>query len=199
MNKTSPRNGFTLIELLVVISIIALLAGLAFPALQGAMEAAQKAQASTMCNQLSVACTMYNTEYGVWPVPSANDTGGIFGTSAAVGELCFSLNGCRNLDGSGSVNISGATVANSRGIQFMSFSKKDLKPGSTKEIISPYKKPSTANRTYYVTTDADYDGTISVPDTTSATGAKSTFVLGVGVWTAGDKDATPKKFLTSYK
>lgn len=203
MNKNPQRSGFTLIELLVVISIIALLAGLAFPALQGALEAAQKAQASTMCNQLAIACTMYNTEYGVWPAPSATDTSGKFDSSSKVGDLCYSLNGCRELGGtSTAVNIDSATVKNSRGIQFMSFNKKDLKPGSTREIISPYKKPSAANRIYKVFVDGDYDGVVTgIPDVSSSSGSASggSTSAGVAVWTYGDAGGTVSKMLTSYK
>lgn len=195
MNKTSQRSGFTLIELLVVISIIALLAGLAFPALQGAMEAAQKAQASTMCNQLGIACTLYNTEYGVWPTYNGN---GNFSTANNVGDLCYALNGFRNLDGTGSQTAI-TTVPNSRFIQFMSFNKKDLVAGSTRNIQSPYKKA--ANRQYWVMTDDNYDGQVTpVPDLSSTTTTpNATINSGVAVWAYGDKTGTGQKMLTNYK
>ncbi|NJK92863.1 MAG: type II secretion system protein [Blastochloris sp.] len=75
MTPCRRRRGFTLIELLVVITIIALLAGLAFPAISAALTAAKKAEASTMINQLRVALTAYQTEYGNWPLAlqGAND------------------------------------------------------------------------------------------------------------------------------
>lgn len=198
MIKTSRKGAFTLIELLVVISIIALLAGLAFPALTGAMEAAQKAKATTMCNQLSIAITLYNTEYGVWPTVGNNGTNGDFTTSSAVGDLCWALNGCRELDGSGSVSIT-SNSPNPRGIQFMSFNKNDLASGSKREIISPYKKPTVANRTYKIKTDADYDNVITSIPIPSANNASGTAVLGVAVWTYGDAAGTASKMLTSYK
>ncbi|PAW77636.1 MAG: hypothetical protein B9S32_10170 [Verrucomicrobia bacterium Tous-C9LFEB] len=197
MNKNPQRSGFTLIELLVVISIIALLAGLAFPALQGALEAAQKAQASTMCNQLSIACTLYNTEYGVWPTYSGS---GNFSTSQQVGELCYSLNGCRELGGSSTTQSQSSAVPNSRFIQFMSFNKKDLKGTSTREILSPYKKPTVDNRRYRVKTDDNYDGQVTdVPDPTSTGTGLTVMSVGVAVWTYGDAAGTGTKMLTSYK
>jgi prepilin-type N-terminal cleavage/methylation domain-containing protein len=61
------RSAFTLIELLVVISIIAILAGLAFPAVQGALGQGKKAQARNDVNQLAAAIKAYQLEYGKMP------------------------------------------------------------------------------------------------------------------------------------
>lgn len=194
MNKTSRRSGFTLIELLVVISIIALLAGLAFPALQGAMEAAQKAQASTMCNQMSIACTLYNTEYGVWPLVNSQATV----TGSGIGTLCYMLNGNRDIKGGSSTPSSNSACPNTRSIQFMSFNAKDVPASSGSVIQSPYKK---GDRNYRVAFDSDYDGQVTgVPDLSStSTSATTSINSGVAVWTWGDKTGTGQKMLTSYK
>jgi prepilin-type N-terminal cleavage/methylation domain-containing protein len=60
-------DAFTLIELLVVISIIAILAGLAFPAVQGALGQGKKAQARNDVNQFAAAIKAYQLEYGRLP------------------------------------------------------------------------------------------------------------------------------------
>jgi prepilin-type N-terminal cleavage/methylation domain-containing protein len=61
------RHGFTLIELLVVISIIAILASLAFPAVNGALDSARKARAKNDVVQIATAVVAYETEYGRLP------------------------------------------------------------------------------------------------------------------------------------
>lgn len=65
-------DAFTLIELLVVISIIAILASLAFPAVQGALDSGKKAQARNDLQQLVMAIKAYQLEYGKLPVKSGN-------------------------------------------------------------------------------------------------------------------------------
>ncbi len=60
--------GFTLIELLVVISIIAILAGLAFPVIGGLIDRARKVQAKNDIVQVVTAVNAFYTEYGVYPV-----------------------------------------------------------------------------------------------------------------------------------
>jgi len=70
MNTSShapERSAFTLIELLVVIAIIGILMSLLFPAVNGAILAARKAQASNDVSQIATAIIAYNTEYGQWP------------------------------------------------------------------------------------------------------------------------------------
>jgi prepilin-type N-terminal cleavage/methylation domain-containing protein len=60
-------SAFTLIELLVVIAIIAILAGLAFPALQGALQSGRKAEARNDIAQIAAAIKAYQLEYGRLP------------------------------------------------------------------------------------------------------------------------------------
>ncbi len=70
------RGGaFTLIELLVVIGIIAILAALLFPAVNGALDSAKRAKAKNDVVQLAVAVKAYQTEYGRSPVGTLNGAG----------------------------------------------------------------------------------------------------------------------------
>jgi prepilin-type N-terminal cleavage/methylation domain-containing protein len=76
MNPFRKLSGFTLIELLTVIAIIAILMGLLLPALNAAKNAARKAQAKNDETQFVTAVKSFYTDYGVYPVDSANLTSG---------------------------------------------------------------------------------------------------------------------------
>lgn len=69
----TERRAFTLMELLVVIAIIGILAGLLFPAVNGALDSARKAQAKNDVVQIATAVTAYETEYGKLPVSGNSD------------------------------------------------------------------------------------------------------------------------------
>lgn len=61
------KKGFTLIEIITVISIIIVLVGLLFPALNRAREQAKEQKARAMISSLEVAVNMYYTDLGQYP------------------------------------------------------------------------------------------------------------------------------------
>ncbi|MFY8216133.1 MAG: prepilin-type N-terminal cleavage/methylation domain-containing protein [Chthoniobacterales bacterium] len=67
MKTPSYHSAFTLIELLVVIAIIGILASLALPAVNGALDSARRTQAKNDVVQIATAITAYETEYGKLP------------------------------------------------------------------------------------------------------------------------------------
>lgn len=72
-----PRReaeAFTLIELLIVVAIIGILASLAFPAVNGALQSSKKAQARNDVHQLAAAVKNYQAEYGRLPSTQAGSS-----------------------------------------------------------------------------------------------------------------------------
>lgn len=61
------RSGFTLIELLVVIVIIAILVGLLFPAIRGAVDTAKEAKVVVELSQIDSALVQFKTRFGITP------------------------------------------------------------------------------------------------------------------------------------
>jgi Tfp pilus assembly protein PilE len=82
------RSGFTLIELLVIIGIIAVLIGLALPAIQMARAAAMHAQCMNRMKQLGVATQAYATQRG-GRLPALHSTGNLAGSSFHTALLPF--------------------------------------------------------------------------------------------------------------
>lgn len=63
------RKGFTLIEMLVVIAIIAILAGLMFPAITKAMDSARRSKAGAEVRAIATAVALFYNDHGYMPVP----------------------------------------------------------------------------------------------------------------------------------
>jgi prepilin-type N-terminal cleavage/methylation domain-containing protein len=146
MLRKSP--AFTLIELLIVIAIIAILAGLAFPAVSGAIGSSRKTQARNDVAQLAAAVKAFQLEYGRLPVSGASTSD--------------------NLDTPNANVISALTASNQlnpRGIVF--FEPKQAKGGKGGLDGGDYKDPwGTA---YKFMLDTSYDNRINVGGQTSFT------------------------------
>jgi len=193
-------RGFTLIELLVVITIIGILAGLAFPAIAGALRAAKKAEASAMVNQLRVSLTAYQTEYGNWPTTTF---------PAAEPEVKSSDPNLYNL-----LRGRDAASQNPRLIVFMEFNAKILRSGTlSKTNASPPNPISGAtafvdpwSQPYSLKADSNYDNVIRVPSDTNGLHNAEEINAGLAIWSKGpqgdtwDGTADPRKnYLRSWK
>ncbi|MEM6886078.1 MAG: prepilin-type N-terminal cleavage/methylation domain-containing protein [Verrucomicrobiota bacterium] len=164
------NSGFTLIELLVVITIIGILAGLAFPAIKGALDQAKKAEATAMISQLKIAMGTYQTEYGVWPSSIATSSGAF-----NAGVLFDMLQG-----------KSSAAADNPRRVVFMEFNSKSLRESEGDR--TPPATPSDAtifvdpwNQQYQMQIDHDYNNEIAGPD--------GTVYSSVIIWSTGKADS----------
>jgi prepilin-type N-terminal cleavage/methylation domain-containing protein/prepilin-type processing-associated H-X9-DG protein len=69
------RDGFTLLELLISVAVLAVLAGLLFPAIQGARQRASSVQCMNSMRQMYVALFAYRTDVGYFPPGRLNVPG----------------------------------------------------------------------------------------------------------------------------
>ena len=172
--KSKKSTAFTLVELLVVISIIAILAGLSFPAVSGAMDSAKKTQAKSNVVQIAAAVTAYEVEYGKLPT--------LTGTTVD-----------RNL-----MDI--LTGTNSRGIVFLEAQAWKKGKGGTNSS-GVYCDPWSSTNAYAISLDAgsadatNYDNKINVSTNGSASGS-DTIMKKVGVWNV---TANPKYQVRSWE
>src|SRR6266702_7912728 len=108
-------RAFTLIELLVVIAIIAILIGLLFPAFSAVQDQAKRTQAKNDLTQIVTAVNAYYTEYGKYPLVTADTVYGPGGTSSA--DLFYSL---RAVALGANALVNGVPAVNPRAIVFIS-------------------------------------------------------------------------------
>ena len=155
--KTFRPQAFTLIELLVVISIIAILASLAFPAIGGAMDSAKKAQAKNNAVQIANAVVAYETEYGKLP---GNGT-------TTVGSTLINI-----LTAADSAN-------NPRAIVFLEAQAWKKGKGGTNSV--GYCDPWDSNTPYAIALDFAYSNRVKVSTNGSVSGTYE-IMRKVGVW-----------------
>ncbi|MCX6968507.1 MAG: type II secretion system protein [Verrucomicrobia bacterium] len=154
------RCAFTLIELLVVISIIAVLAGLTFSGVAGAMLSAKKVQAKNDMAQIANAVQLYYTEYGKYPILSGTSDLS-FGTSASPNDYIISV-----LRSKISTSVPQSTLdsLNPRQIQFLqpkiitAATATSLTKGAVNSVSGKWCDPWGTQ--YAIFIDADYAGDI---------------------------------------
>ena len=150
-------SAFTLIELLVVISIIAILASLAFPAVGGAMDSAKKTTAKNAAVQIANAVVAYETEYGKLPTNS----GGIVNSAF--------------------MNILSAadSTNNPRGIVFLEASEWKKGKGGTNSV--GYCDPWDSTKAFAIALDTGYSNRVNVSTNGGDSGTYQ-IMKKVGVW-----------------
>ena len=158
MPALKSPSGFTMIELLVVMAVIGVLMSLLFPAVQGALDSAKKAQAKNDVVQIATAIVAYDTEYGRLPnsnaapqVVNSNILGALTGTDTNLNprKIIF-LEIQTSKKGKGGISPSGI-------------------------FVDPW-----AN-SYYVALDGDYDNQVGV-STNGTDSTNATIMKKVGVW-----------------
>ena len=153
--------AFTLIELLVVIAIIAILAGLAFPAVQGALNSSKKAQARNDVAQLAAAIKAFQLEYGRLPSTIANND-----TAAATNATVVSA-------------LTSSNSLNPRGIAFIEANAYRKGKGGTNSS-GAYLDPWGSE--YRISLDTDYNNRMGP---TNVGAGNQTYMTTVIVQSAG--------------
>jgi len=204
-NMTTPRlhlcrrnSAFTLIELLVVITIIGVLAGMAFPVVTGVMERARKVKCLSTIKDLNVAINAYRTEYNHYPSEQKQEDEIRTNAASKLIQVLLAAESQQKQDG-----------LNPRGVKFI-----DLPPAKNGrggligtssdnyELVDEWGKP------YYVIMDTDGDDKVKNPDLRNSDpkisgDAPQELPLGVAVYSLGadgEKSATPtRKAITSWR
>ncbi len=171
-STASNKKGFTLIELLTVVAIIAILAGLLFPAISGARRKAQVAQAQTEIKSIESAMKAYYTEYGRWPNGNGDTVYNYGQCTAHPGSYCQNyglmdtLRAIPDQDGCNPPCCgNGASVSNPKGIVFLEIASSSL--DATGDYLDPWKNA------YQITVDTGYLGYcngLAAPYPTTAVG-----------------------------
>jgi prepilin-type N-terminal cleavage/methylation domain-containing protein len=172
------KRAFTLIELLVVIVIIAVLMGLAFPVFQSIQNQAKKTQAKNDVTQIVTAVNAFYTEYGKYPIVTADTIYGPAGTSTTNNTVLDVLRAKNNTE-------------NPRQIIFIS-------PPDAKNPSHPRSGIGTATGAgqyfdpwgfaYNIAIDGNYDNQLANPYSSGA--GNATLQIGVIAWSSGADGAS---------
>jgi len=174
--RRGQRAAFTLIELLVVIAIIAILIGLLFPAFRAVQDQAKRTQAKNDLTQIVNAVNAYYTDYGKYPVTTADDT--LITPNSTLFDVLRSMTGA----------VVGNT-SNPRAIIFISppYVKNTATPRagvqSTGTNIGVYYDPW--GTPYRVAIDTGYDNQMTNPYGNNNGAGPDPLAQGAIVWSLG--------------
>ncbi len=189
--KSVASRAFTLIELLVVIGIIALLAGLSFPAISGVMKKAKRARCSAAIKDVQIGIKNYQVEYNRYPLTSGS------------GETPMPLS-----EGNQLLNVLLGKNVNKLNPREIVFLEPAMGKGGAGGLIGSegsYGLADVWGTPYEVIVDANYDNQIANPDTqnsdeTVSAGAPANIIAGAAVYSLGeDKKANTKDDIVSWR
>jgi prepilin-type N-terminal cleavage/methylation domain-containing protein len=139
IRRFQPK-AFTLIELLIVIAIIAILAGLGFAGVNGALKTARKTEVRAMANQIKLALSAYYAEYGVYPSYTNANSAFLVMMSPA--------------------NAGAAPTNNRRAIRFLDVPDKFT---NATGIVTPRGfYPNNVQSNFNIAVDTNYDGRLDI-------------------------------------
>lgn len=173
----SRREGFTLLEILIVIGIMAVLAGLLFPGIQGALASGKKTQALAAIRDIVTGLKQYQVDYGRFPVPAGQAAEEVLDLDAGsavlkvlLGENPQALNPKTERYIEPKIGKAGAGGL--------------IGAGDDYALVDPWGQP------YRVILDLNYDGRVANPDAqnddqTIAEGALAQLPMSVLVFSSG--------------
>ncbi len=168
-----------------MIAVIAVLAGLLFPAAQSVLERAKKAQAKNDLIQLVTAMNAFYNEYGRYPTSQTNDASAIYGPGHLKNDAVLNELRAKN------------AVLNTRQIIFFSPPEdtSQLSPkgriGSDGQFCDPW------GSAYSIAIDADYDNQVTNPYTADTSAGPAAIRQGVITWSMGKDKTQGTNFNTS--
>jgi prepilin-type N-terminal cleavage/methylation domain-containing protein len=170
------KRAFTLIELLVVIAIIAILIGLLFPAFSAVQSQARRTQAKNDLTQIVTAVNAFYTEYGKYPLVTADMT---YGPTGTLNDLLFN-----------ELRATASATQNPRQIVFISppYVKDPAIPRSgvgTPTGTGPGQYYDPWGTPYRIAIDGGYDNQITNPYTADTGAGPATLTIGVIGWSLG--------------
>jgi prepilin-type N-terminal cleavage/methylation domain-containing protein len=187
-------RGFTLIEMLTVIAIIAVLIGLLFPAISGALRKSEIAQARADVKAIETALKQYYTEYGKLPVRDADQgiPDEIYDAATATYQYQI-INTLRAID----AGDNAAHALNPRRIVFLDTPSRKGAIDASGNFVDPW------NQVYYIKLDNNYDGQIANDPPYSSgpaeTIASSALVISYGPNGIPDNPAAGGDDVVNYK
>ncbi len=183
--------SFTLVELLVVISIIALLAGLLFPAAAAAQKAAKKAQTAVLLQGIKMGVAAYQNEYGRLPQPDPD----ISEDTQYKSDSDDFKNIIAALMGSNAADI------NPRQVSFVDLQSKDFRGSDpAQEVVDGFKNP------IYMVLNYNYDNEIDstqISEMPPAVRPRNNIRGDVVLWSQGPAkevgNMTPSDLVATWK
>jgi prepilin-type N-terminal cleavage/methylation domain-containing protein len=192
-SPSTRLRAFTLIELLVVIAIIAILVGLLFPAFKAVQSQARSTQAKNDLTQIVNAVNAFYTDYGKYPLVTADTT---YGPGGTANNVVFQV--LRGLD----------TTNNPRQIVFINppYVKTAANPRSgiatqataingiavaINDLVDPWGTP------YNISIDGGYDNQLTNPYTANTGAGPSPLSNGVIAWSLGPDQIQGTTFTAS--